>query len=103
MVVNNEDPKMTAFTITVDAKLGTTTGISAGDRATTLRALADSEVHVAAQPVLRPRLYFVRLPQHSVPWSALLLSVLLVLTAHLWSVAIAGEGDHFGRTASRII
>lgn len=51
MVVNNEDPKMTAFTVTVDAKLGTTTGISAGDRATTLRALADSEVNVAAELV----------------------------------------------------
>lgn len=45
MVENNEDPKMTAFAITVDAKLGTSTGISAGDRARTLRALADLEVH----------------------------------------------------------
>lgn len=36
---------MTAFTITVDAKLGISTGISAGDRARTLRALADSEVN----------------------------------------------------------
>lgn len=44
MVENNEDPKMTAFAITVDAKLGTSTGISAGDRARTLRALADLEV-----------------------------------------------------------
>ncbi|CAB1114158.1 unnamed protein product [Ectocarpus sp. CCAP 1310/34] len=43
MVENNEDPKMTAFAITVDAKFGTSTGISAGDRATTLRALADPE------------------------------------------------------------
>lgn len=48
MVENNEDPKMTAFAITVDAKFGTSTGISAGDRATTLRALADPEV-----PLLR--------------------------------------------------
>lgn len=44
MVQHNEDPKMTAFTVTVDAKCGTTTGISAGDRAITLRALADSKV-----------------------------------------------------------
>ncbi|CAM9231330.1 unnamed protein product, partial [Hapterophycus canaliculatus] len=43
MVANNEDPKMTAFAITVDAKVGTSTGISAGDRAITLRALANSE------------------------------------------------------------
>lgn len=44
MVTDNEDPKFTAFTITVDAKHGTTTGISAGDRATTLRKLANPEV-----------------------------------------------------------
>lgn len=44
MVASNEDPKLTAFTVTVDAKDGTTTGISAGDRAITLRALAHPEV-----------------------------------------------------------
>lgn len=48
MVENNEDPKMTAFTVTVDVKLGTSTGISAGDRARTLRALANPEVTVVA-------------------------------------------------------
>lgn len=48
MVANNEDPKMTAFTITVDAKVGTTTGISAGDRAITLRALANPEVRLSS-------------------------------------------------------
>ena len=31
----------TAFTVSVDYKHGTTTGISAADRAATLRALAD--------------------------------------------------------------
>lgn len=41
MVHNNTDPKNTAFTITCDLKLGTSTGISAADRAMTLRALAD--------------------------------------------------------------
>ena len=41
MVVNNEDPKCTAFTVTVDYKTGTTTGISAADRALTIRKLAD--------------------------------------------------------------
>jgi 3,4-dihydroxy-2-butanone 4-phosphate synthase/GTP cyclohydrolase II len=43
MVVNNEDPKQTAYTVSVDAKVGTTTGISASDRATTFRKLADPE------------------------------------------------------------
>lgn len=41
MLVNNEDPKGTAFTVTTDYKHGTTTGISAADRAATFRALAD--------------------------------------------------------------
>ncbi|KAG8462166.1 hypothetical protein KFE25_011616 [Diacronema lutheri] len=41
MVGRNEDPKGTAFTVSVDAKAGTTTGISAADRAETLRQLAD--------------------------------------------------------------
>ena len=38
MFVNNEDPKGTAFTVSVDYKHGTTTGISAADRAATFRA-----------------------------------------------------------------
>ena len=37
----NKDAMLTAFTVTVDLKDGTTTGISAADRAATLRALAD--------------------------------------------------------------
>ena len=41
MLVNNEDPKGTAFTVSTDYKHGTTTGISAADRAATFRALAD--------------------------------------------------------------
>lgn len=53
MVENNEDPKMTAFAITVDAKLGTSTGISAGDRARTLRALADLEVNTGVRVALQ--------------------------------------------------
>jgi len=42
MVVNNQDPKGTAFTVTVDAtkEHGITTGISASDRATTVQMLA---------------------------------------------------------------
>jgi 3,4-dihydroxy-2-butanone 4-phosphate synthase len=41
MYANNEDPKGTAFTVSTDLKVGTTTGISGGDRAATFRALAD--------------------------------------------------------------
>lgn len=37
----NADQFRTAFTVTVDLAVGTTTGISAADRAATLRALAD--------------------------------------------------------------
>lgn len=41
MVETNEDPRGTAYTITVDAADRLTTGISATDRAHTLRRLAD--------------------------------------------------------------
>ncbi|PII86735.1 bifunctional 3,4-dihydroxy-2-butanone 4-phosphate synthase/GTP cyclohydrolase II [Leucobacter sp. OLJS4] len=41
MVERNEDARGTAYTVTVDAAEGITTGISASDRATTLRALAN--------------------------------------------------------------
>jgi len=43
MVVDNQDPRGTAYTVTVDAAEGVTTGISAADRAHTIRALADDE------------------------------------------------------------
>jgi 3,4-dihydroxy 2-butanone 4-phosphate synthase/GTP cyclohydrolase II len=42
MTVRNEDRKQTAYTVSVDARNGVTTGISAADRAHTVRALADS-------------------------------------------------------------
>jgi len=41
MVHDNEDPKRTAYTVSVDASSGITTGIGASDRSRTLRALAD--------------------------------------------------------------
>lgn len=41
MVNINEDPKQTAYSISVDCKHNTTTGISAADRAVTFRALAN--------------------------------------------------------------
>ncbi|KRV50430.1 3,4-dihydroxy-2-butanone 4-phosphate synthase [Wenjunlia vitaminophila] len=43
MVQDNTESMRTAFTVSVDAKHGTTTGISAADRAHTARALADPE------------------------------------------------------------
>ncbi|HET7586836.1 MAG TPA: 3,4-dihydroxy-2-butanone-4-phosphate synthase [Gammaproteobacteria bacterium] len=41
MVSENTDTRHTAYTVSVDCKIGTTTGISAHDRAKTIRALAD--------------------------------------------------------------
>jgi 3,4-dihydroxy 2-butanone 4-phosphate synthase/GTP cyclohydrolase II len=52
MVVDNQDPKGTAYTVSVDASEGTTTGISAADRARTCNVLADPAA--TAQDVTRP-------------------------------------------------
>ena len=41
MVTNNTESQRTAFTVSVDASRGTTTGISASDRAATVAALID--------------------------------------------------------------
>lgn len=41
MVPHSQDPRRTAYTVTVDAASGVSTGISAEDRARTLRVLAD--------------------------------------------------------------
>ena len=41
MVASNSESHRTAFTVSVDARAGTTTGVSSGDRAATIRALAD--------------------------------------------------------------
>ena len=43
MVSANQERMRTAYTVTVDARVGTTTGISAADRALTCRVLADPE------------------------------------------------------------
>ena len=48
MVEHNTESHRTAFTVSVDLLEGTTTGISASDRAATLRALADPQVGHAA-------------------------------------------------------
>ncbi len=42
MVANNDAPHSTAFTISIDAKYGTTTGISAQERTTTVLAMANN-------------------------------------------------------------
>ncbi len=52
MVADNTEPHRTAFTVTVDVRRGTSTGISAADRAATLRALAHPAA--AASDFVRP-------------------------------------------------
>lgn len=52
MVASNEDARSTAYTVSVDAAEGVTTGISAHDRARTLNALADPSS--TASSVIRP-------------------------------------------------
>ncbi|MGW3882839.1 bifunctional 3,4-dihydroxy-2-butanone-4-phosphate synthase/GTP cyclohydrolase II [Streptomyces sp. NPDC005055] len=44
MVLESDDPRGTAFTVSVDLKGSTSTGVSAADRARTIRALADDAV-----------------------------------------------------------
>jgi 3,4-dihydroxy 2-butanone 4-phosphate synthase/GTP cyclohydrolase II len=43
MVADNTESQRTAFTVSVDARTGTSTGISAADRSTTVHALLDPE------------------------------------------------------------
>ena len=52
MVANNTERYRTAFTVTVDAKGVTTTGISAADQAATIRKLTDPRAH--AEDFVRP-------------------------------------------------
>ena len=52
MVRQNQDTKRTAFTVTVDVKHGITTGISAEERANTIRALANQKSR--AEDFIRP-------------------------------------------------
>ncbi|WP_110588223.1 GTP cyclohydrolase II [Microbacterium suaedae] len=52
MVARNEDARGTAYTVSVDAADGVTTGISAHDRARTLNVLADPDATAAS--VIRP-------------------------------------------------
>src|ERR1700758_1056681 len=52
MTLRNTESMRTAYTISVDAKEGVTTGISAADRSRTIRLLADPGT--AAQDMVRP-------------------------------------------------
>jgi 3,4-dihydroxy 2-butanone 4-phosphate synthase / GTP cyclohydrolase II len=52
MTVRNTESMRTAYTVSVDAKNGVTTGISAADRSRTIRLLADPGT--AAQDMVRP-------------------------------------------------
>ncbi len=52
MVASNSEAHRTAFTVSVDARTGTTTGVSSGDRAATIHALADARSK--AQDFARP-------------------------------------------------
>ncbi|TBU30060.1 3,4-dihydroxy-2-butanone 4-phosphate synthase [Dichomitus squalens] len=54
MVPQNQDPHRTAYAVTVDYAHGTTTGISAHDRALTVRALASPAPAVSAASFTRP-------------------------------------------------
>jgi 3,4-dihydroxy 2-butanone 4-phosphate synthase/GTP cyclohydrolase II len=47
MVMANSESHRTAFTVSVDLKAGTTTGVSSADRAATIRALADANATAA--------------------------------------------------------
>jgi 3,4-dihydroxy 2-butanone 4-phosphate synthase/GTP cyclohydrolase II len=47
MVTHNSEAHRTAFTVSVDAVEGTTTGVSSSDRAVTIRALARAEARAA--------------------------------------------------------
>ncbi|HSY08504.1 MAG TPA: 3,4-dihydroxy-2-butanone-4-phosphate synthase [Steroidobacteraceae bacterium] len=52
MVPNNDEAYRTAFTVSVDYRFGTTTGVSSSDRAATIRALVDPAS--SAQDFARP-------------------------------------------------
>jgi len=52
MVLTNSESHRTAFTVSVDLKAGTTTGVSSADRAATIRALADA--NSTAEDFARP-------------------------------------------------
>jgi 3,4-dihydroxy 2-butanone 4-phosphate synthase / GTP cyclohydrolase II len=65
MVTTNTAPYRTAFTVSVDARAGTSTGISAADRATTIQALIDPATRPA--DLVRPgHIFPLRYPEAAV-------------------------------------
>ncbi|EGQ8130437.1 3,4-dihydroxy-2-butanone-4-phosphate synthase [Vibrio parahaemolyticus] len=52
MVVNNNSANQTAFTISIEAKVGVTTGVSAADRVTTIKTAANP--HAKPEDLARP-------------------------------------------------
>ena len=51
MVSDSADPRRTAYTVSVDAAAGVTTGISAADRTRTLHALAQAAQALGLPPL----------------------------------------------------
>ncbi|WP_345751633.1 GTP cyclohydrolase II [Microbacterium rhizophilus] len=92
MVEHNEDARSTAYTVSVDAAVGVTTGISAADRARTLNVLADPASE--AKDLIRPGHI---LPLRAVPGGVrdraghTEASVELMRLAGLAPVAVIGE------------
>ncbi|MCS0389288.1 3,4-dihydroxy-2-butanone-4-phosphate synthase [Vibrio diabolicus] len=52
MVVNNNSANQTAFTVSIEAKVGVTTGVSAADRVTTIKTAANP--HAKPEDLSRP-------------------------------------------------
>ncbi|MFW1023295.1 3,4-dihydroxy-2-butanone-4-phosphate synthase [Vibrio parahaemolyticus] len=52
MVVNNNSANQTAFTVSIEAKVGVTTGVSAADRVTTIKTAANQ--HAKPEDLARP-------------------------------------------------
>jgi 3,4-dihydroxy 2-butanone 4-phosphate synthase/GTP cyclohydrolase II len=103
MWVDNEDPKGTAYTISVDASQDVSTGISAADRARTARVLAG--VDSVPQDVTRPGHVFplryhpggvLRRPGHTEA------SVDLAILAQLRPAALIAEVVNLDGTMSRL-
>lgn len=103
MVPSSQDPRRTAYTVTVDAATGVTTGISAADRTRTLRVLADPAS--GAVDLIRPGHV---LPLRAVPGGVLHraghteAAVDLCRLAGLEQVAAIGELVHDDGTMMRL-
>jgi 3,4-dihydroxy 2-butanone 4-phosphate synthase/GTP cyclohydrolase II len=86
MVPQTQDPRRTAYTVTVDAAAGVTTGISAHDRTRTLQVLADAAS--GASDLIRPGHV---LPLRAVPGGVLHRAGHTEAAVDLCRIAGAGE------------